>query len=183
MKFFTVSLLLLMSFVSFGQDTVSFINFKEKTFDIILPTYGEIKLKNGDKIKGLIKAISNEQIVINTITQDEGTLREAKKNKILTDAEREDMLYIFKSEHVKADVKSISVTKKRNATSSNIKKIGLYTLMGLTLAAGSLATITDLNAGRAPGVGIGAVVIIGILFLLINKTSSKKLDFYKWKIK
>jgi hypothetical protein len=172
-----------MSFVSFGQDTVSFINFKEKTFDIILPTYGEIKLKNGDKIKGLIKAISNDQIVINTITQDEGTLREAKKNKILSNAEREDMLYIFKSEHVKADVESISITKKKSTSAAHVKKVGLYSIMGLSLAAGTFGTITDLKFNQIPAVGIGAVVMVGICFFLLKHSSGKKLDFYKWKIK
>jgi len=183
MKFFTITLLLLISFVSFGQDTVNFVNHKEKTYDIVLPAYGQVKLKNGEKIQGLIKVITNDQIVVNTITKDEGTLREAKKNKTLTDAEKEDMLYIFPSDQKKADVESITIIKKKSTSASHVKQIGLYSIMGLSLAAGTFGTITDLRLGQTPAVGIGAVVMVGICFLLLKKSSGKKLDFYKWKIK
>ena len=168
---------------SWAQDIVKFESHAGKTYDVTLPAYGEIKLKSGEKIKGLITVVTNDSIDLKTITKDEATLREAKKNKTLTTEERNNMLFIFPETHKKGDVQSVSFIKQRDGRSENLKKAGVYGAMGLALAAGILSAKQDIENDSFPFVATGCVAVIGGLFWIANKTASKKLDFYKWKIK
>lgn len=183
MKFAIGLLIVLSASLSFGQDTITLENHKGKTYELTLPTYGGLELKSGEKMMGMLQEVSNEKIVIRTITEDEGTIREAKKNRILSEEERNDMLYIHEKQYPKGDVEEISVVKKRGHKETSMKKAGIYTLMGLTVAAGIGATIQDVKNDQFPFIAVGGAVIIGVLFLMLHKTSSKKFNFYKWKIR
>ncbi len=182
MKYTLLFALLLSWASSFAQDTIEFQSHKGKTFETTLPAHGMVKLKNGEKHSGLITVVTDSLITIKLMTDDEGAIREAKKNKVLTDEQRNGLLFVDPMQFDKQDVESLSFLKKRNQKSTSIKKGGIYILMGLAGAAAVLATIQDIDNNQFPVIGVGSAVVITGLVLLIKKSASQKIDFYKWKL-
>ena len=174
----------LLTVITFGQqDSLTLENAKGKQVEYALPVYGQIKLKSGDKLKGMLHQVDNSTVMIKTKTDDDGTIREAKKNKLLSERERSDMLYIHPKSYTKADVEAIVIRRPTSDKAENVKKVGLYAMLGLTATAMVFATLNDIKFNQTPYVAIAGTVLLALIFFLLKKAGTKKYSFYKWKIK
>ena len=184
MKFFISIFALLISFTANAQEghVVRFENHKGKTFEIDLPAQGYIKLKNGEKQHGLLRKISNTQIVLQPMTDNRSSIKEARKDKTLSESGKIDLLYTAEKLIPKADVSAIFLKKPRS-TDKYISKIGLSIMGGLTVAIGIAGTIQDLQNNRTPNIAIGAFFMLALIAWLMYRSSTKKINLYKWKVK
>ena len=164
------------------SNLVQFENHKGKICEVHFPTHGEIKLKNGDKIEGLFMDISTTTIFIRPVSNDAASLQEAKKNTTLSDLERVELLYTQEIELQKSNVKH-ALLRKPKSTEKTIGQVGLGVMAGLTVAAATFGTIQDIENNRTPQLALAAVVVLPAIVWMLHRTSTIKLNFYKWKVK
>jgi len=184
MKFYISIFVLLIHFAASSQegDVVQFENHKGKVYSVKLPAQGYIKLKNGEKQNGLLREISTTQIVLQPLTDDPSSIKEARKDKTLSEAGRIELLYTDEKIFTKAEVGVIFLQKPRS-TDKYISNIGLGIMGGLTVAIGIAGTIQDLQNDRTPQIAIGALIILALIAWLMYRSSTKKINLYKWKVK
>jgi hypothetical protein len=184
MKFCICIFALLISFTANGQkgDIVQLENHKGKTYEIVLPAQGCVKLKNGEKQHGLLRKISNTQIILQPMTDDRASIKEARKDKTLSESGKIELLYTAEKIFPKEEVGTIFLKKPRS-TDKYISKIGLGIMGGLTVAIGIAGTIQDLENNRTPQIAIGAFFILALIAWLMYRSSVKKINLYKWKVK